>query len=50
MGLSLSPGEKVMGLALSLGENGLSPLPWGEGVPLPALSSAGAGRVRGFFR
>jgi len=26
------------------------PLPWGEGVPLPALSSAGAGRVRGQFR
>jgi hypothetical protein len=26
-----------------------SPLPWGEGVPLPALSSAGAGRVRGHF-
>ena len=24
-----------------------SPLPWGEGVPLPALSPAGAGRVRG---
>jgi len=24
-----------------------SPLPWGEGVPRPALSSAGAGRVRG---
>jgi hypothetical protein len=24
-----------------------SPLPWGEGDPLPALSSAGAGRVRG---
>ena len=27
-----------------------SPLPWGEGVPLPAFSSAGAGRVRGHFR
>jgi hypothetical protein len=26
-----------------------SPLPWGEGGPLPALSSAGAGRVRGHF-
>jgi hypothetical protein len=26
-----------------------SPLPWGEGVPLPALSSAGAGRARGHF-
>ena len=26
------------------------PLPWGEGGPLPALSSAGAGRVRGYFR
>jgi hypothetical protein len=25
----------------------LSPLPWGEGVPRPALSSAGARRVRG---
>ena len=25
----------------------LSPLPWGEGGPLPALSRAGAGRVRG---
>jgi hypothetical protein len=25
------------------------PLPWGEGVPLPAHSSAGAGRVRGYF-
>jgi len=24
-----------------------SPLPWGEGVPRPAVSSAGAGRVRG---
>jgi len=27
----------------------LSPLPWGEGGPLPAFSSAGAGRVRGYF-
>ena len=27
-----------------------SPLPWGEGGPQPALSSAGAGRVRGYFR
>jgi hypothetical protein len=27
-----------------------SPLPWGEGGPQPALSSAGAGRVRGDFR
>ena len=26
-----------------------SPLPWGEGVPLPALSPAGAGRVRGIL-
>ena len=26
-----------------------SPLPWGEGVPLPAFSSAGVGRVRGLF-
>src|SRR5208337_4406941 len=25
------------------------PSPWGEGVPLPALSPAGAGRVRGQF-
>jgi len=25
------------------------PLPWGEGGPLPAFSSAGAGRVRGYF-
>ncbi len=25
------------------------PLPWGEGVPQPALSPAGAGRVRGCF-
>ena len=24
-----------------------SPLPWGEGVPLPAFSSGGARRVRG---
>ena len=23
--------------------------PWGEGVPRPAFSSAGAGRVRGYF-
>jgi hypothetical protein len=31
------------------GENGgnHSPLPWGEGGPQPAFSSAGAGRVRG---
>ena len=28
----------------------LSPLPWGEGGPLPASSSAGADRVRGSFR
>ena len=26
------------------------PLPWGEGSPQPAKSSAGAGRVRGYFR
>ena len=25
------------------------PLPWGEGGPQPALSSAGAGRVRGYL-
>jgi hypothetical protein len=30
--------------------DGNSPLPWGEGVPLPAFSPAGAGRVRGQFR
>ena len=28
---------------------GLFPLPWGEGGPRPALSPAGAGRVRGWF-
>ena len=27
----------------------LSPLPWGESGPLPAFSSAGAGRVRGYL-
>jgi hypothetical protein len=27
--------------------NGCCPLPWGEGGPRPALSPAGAGRVRG---
>jgi hypothetical protein len=26
-----------------------SPLPWGEGGPLPAHLRAGAGRVRGLF-
>ena len=26
-----------------------SPLPWGEGGPRPALSSAGAGRVRDYL-
>jgi hypothetical protein len=26
-----------------------SPLPWGEGVPPPAFSPAGVGRVRGLF-
>ena len=54
MALALSPGERIssqMGVSLSPGgeANGLSPLPRGEGVPLPALSPAGAGRVRGLF-
>jgi hypothetical protein len=29
--------------------NDYSPLPWGEGGPRPALSRAGAGRMRGQF-
>jgi hypothetical protein len=31
-------------------QNGVFPLPRGEGGPRPAFSSAGAGRVRGFSR
>src|SRR5271157_4835961 len=38
---STLPGEGCIYLSI--------PLPWGEGVPQPALSPAGAGRVRGLF-
>jgi hypothetical protein len=57
---TLSPGRGLSFLArvevrktAALGERARIlisiPLPWGEGGPRPALSPAGAGRVRGRF-
>jgi hypothetical protein len=47
--LSISSATLMHGTSYAAPELVLCPLPWGEGVPRPAFSPAGAGRVRGHW-
>jgi hypothetical protein len=47
--LSISWAALTPGTSYAVPESVLCPLPWGEGVPRPAFSPAGAGRVRGHW-